>query len=1449
MESIIVTEIEDDVKEEEFPVDISRDTGQMKLEVGSSEEAMQMILTRWFAVEPSVGGGAMNQYSQSASDFAQSIKLVQASPSMTQMQETSKVFREAYTTAGQTQTPGRRKFKEEWCRELRWLKYDKTTGFVNCKVCVSFPNLADPNSKLVKGFTGPFKLETFKKHGKSRHHLLASAKARAETVAIEEELQSSCVFGPSNVLVEVSPSTGEMQERERALEESPNSPCQSQIPGGRKFRKEWCRELSWLKYDQASGIASCKICANFPNLANQNSKLVKGCTGPFRLETFKIHGSSRSHLTASSLTGAEAFATNEELQSQSDSAPSRVLEEGFSLSSQMQDPRSYLEEASPFRSQIQELRKVLEEASISQGQIQELRRVLEEDSSTNKVEEQSRLLQDATPSTSLMEVPRRVHEEQIGVPEEDFFLTNQQEEPKRVLEEASSTSNIQPGRRKFRESWCHELKWLKYDRSSNTASCEICHSSPSTVDQNNMTVKCFAQPFKLEKFKKHARSRNHLLASSREGVHFALTETPQSESDFAVRVILNEIFSSANLVQDPINVLKQLSLSTDQIKEPISVLEEASSLKNHVEGLKSVLDCLPSSNQMEGPRSVVDRVFPWTSQMEGTRRIIDGVTPWASQMEGTRRIIDGVTPWASQMEGTRRIIDGVTPWASQMEGTRSVVDGVSPCTSQMEGTRSVVDWVSPCTSQMEESGSLSEEASSSTNMVGVLRIVEGEGSTLKLEMREPRGKPGEASPSKIQTKARSFPEEASISINQMSDPKRVPEDAFALTSQLALTPTIILQSRIQSPGRRKFKEEWCRELTWLKYDKMSGVAVCEICASVPNDANQNSKAVKAFTEPFRLATFKKHGKSHYHLNCAREKNILLPPQLALYVKTMDEDMTSQFKTLFNVAYYIAKNNKPFTDFDGLLELSGKLGATLKEGYANDKRCKDFISSIAKVIRNEVTCELKRAVYVSLILDRSTDKVGVEELVLYVRYIKNNGIKEAFLSVLPLNSASTDDHLDAITKELQLRGLSEWLTSSQLIGIATDGAESMLEDENGLVQKLKQNLHHIIHVCCVSARLNIILRSSVQNSKSIEDLDSVLKKIYSFYQCSPKRMRQLKQVATSLQHKIQKFQYLRSLRWVVGKVDGLSALANDWKCVVVHLESVVVVDDGASSVASDLLKKMTNFKFVQMLHFLLDYLGIIKNLSLLFQREGLFLSSVQLHIKNTIASLQSLKDTPGEHEEKLISKTSTSGQYQDVQLVGLSNTAHTFIQSEKEKLIQSAVQNFEEQFLNQTEVEKCISVFDTAAWPTENSLAEYGVSEITTLAQHFQKQISPLDMHEKCLTALRNEWKEFKDLGKGKKPSELLDFARSNIERFPNLGNLLSIVSVLPVSTVCCEKGISLINLVKSKLRASMQDESLSDLLTINMNGPPIKDFDPSKSVNQWYFNARRHVHGHKRSKC
>lgn len=84
--------------------------------------------------------------------------------------ELFRALAEVSSSVGQLQTARRRKLKNDWCEEIVWLALNHTIGIVSCEVCDPFPSTADQNSKVVKGFPGPFKLETFKRLEKSFQH-------------------------------------------------------------------------------------------------------------------------------------------------------------------------------------------------------------------------------------------------------------------------------------------------------------------------------------------------------------------------------------------------------------------------------------------------------------------------------------------------------------------------------------------------------------------------------------------------------------------------------------------------------------------------------------------------------------------------------------------------------------------------------------------------------------------------------------------------------------------------------------------------------------------------------------------------------------------------------------------------------------------------------------------------------------------------------------------------------------------------------------------------------------------------------------------------------------------------------------------------------------------------------------------------------------------------------
>lgn len=71
-----------------------------------------------------------------------------------------------------------------------------------------------------------------------------------------------------------------------------------------------------------------------------------------------------------------------------------------------------------------------------------------------------------------------------------------------------------------------------------------------------------------------------------------------------------------------------------------------------------------------------------------------------------------------------------------------------------------------------------------------------------------------------------------------------------------------------------------------------------------------------------------------------------PTEIESSFLKMDSQQMVKMTYLFNIAYYIAIEEKPFTDFPKLMHLHKKNSLDLGVTYANDKSCKFFIQEIS-----------------------------------------------------------------------------------------------------------------------------------------------------------------------------------------------------------------------------------------------------------------------------------------------------------------------------------------------------------------------------------------------------------------------------------------------------------------------------------------------------------------------
>lgn len=90
----------------------------------------------------------------------------------------------------------------------------------------------------------------------------------------------------------------------------------------------------------------------------------------------------------------------------------------------------------------------------------------------------------------------------------------------------------------------------------------------------------------------------------------------------------------------------------------------------------------------------------------------------------------------------------------------------------------------------------------------------------------------------------------------------------------------------------------------------------------------------------------------------------------------------------NTAYFIAKEELPFSKFDPILSLQRKNGVNINLTYANDNSCTTVVSLVSLMITDQLASEVNGRKYLSIMIDGATDSSGIENETVHCRFLKD-----------------------------------------------------------------------------------------------------------------------------------------------------------------------------------------------------------------------------------------------------------------------------------------------------------------------------------------------------------------------------------------------------------------------------------------------------------------------------
>ncbi|XP_014003129.1 zinc finger protein 862 isoform X2 [Salmo salar] len=632
---------------------------------------------------------------------------------------------------------------------------------------------------------------------------------------------------------------------------------------------------------------------------------------------------------------------------------------------------------------------------------------------------------------------------------------------------------------------------------------------------------------------------------------------------------------------------------------------------------------------------------------------------------------------------------------------------------------------------------------------------------------------------------------------------------------------------------RRFKQEWLKKFWFLRYSPTLNEMWCHVCRQYTVQSSRTSAFIIG-SKQFKIHTIKLHSQSNLHKKCLQLYKLRMHPE-----KT--DEMCHNMLLLFNAAYHLALEGRPFSDLQALAELLKKCELKVVDQYMNESDCQTLIHHIARALKEDLAERIRLSPFLSVIMDGQSEGLLSDTVAVYVQFTTSEGPPATeFLSLQRLSVGSVDGYLQAIDRAFAVLGLR--LQDMLVAGLGVDGSNISSSLRANMYIDLRKMLPWILCLPVMIHRphLEVLDAISGKELSCLEDLENNLKQLLSFYRYSPHMMAELRTTAPTLSEETQFLGDIRAVRWIIGEPNVLNALLKDYLEVVAHLKDISSQTQraDAAAIALTLLQFLMDYQSVKLIYFLLDVIAVLSRLAFIFQGDYLLVSQVDAKIEEAIHDIGQLVDCPGEYLQEFEDNFRES--FNGVDLKNL-RVAESKFQSIREKICQKSQGILSQRLdMHSRTVVKACRVLDLTTWPrNRDDLQAFGEEEILLIFDHLEAIPSAvreaLQDRIDARGSLLVEWRDLKADYCGMNGfKEVVSQISRYKQRFPLLNRILQVVRVLPTSTVCCDKGRGSLQKVRKNNCSRLTLDQMNDLLTLAVNGPPMANFDGKRPLDSWF---------------
>jgi hypothetical protein len=189
------------------------------------------------------------------------------------------------------------------------------------------------------------------------------------------------------------------------------------------------------------------------------------------------------------------------------------------------------------------------------------------------------------------------------------------------------------------------------------------------------------------------------------------------------------------------------------------------------------------------------------------------------------------------------------------------------------------------------------------------------------------------------------------------------------------------------------------------------------------------------------------------------------------------------------------------------------GVALGSQYCNAKAARDFLTSMAHVVRMRIVAAARSTPCLGLMIDESTDIAHTSQMVLYLRLMVDATYQTVFWRIVSVPDATADGLVSLLTETFH----DDEIPTSNVCSFASDGASVLTGCEAGVAVQLVNSWNVYMLVChCIAHRHALAVLDASKDNDVAEFVDLGLHSILNYFSHSPKRRCHLRALQEKLQ---------------------------------------------------------------------------------------------------------------------------------------------------------------------------------------------------------------------------------------------------------------------------------------------------------------------------------------------